>query len=707
MRLLPQLRRLGTLVYVQDLLAGQVVVLGEPLDGAARKLVESRARLVEAPDAKGLADASADLLITYVEAAALEGAIAEARRVLKADGILVLGCSSKDRPGASGGTSYYDLVDRLEAKFPSVTMVGQAPFAGATLVEYGAKDPEPMLDGTVVEKGERVENYVALASSRKVSAGGYAVVQLPVAEVVGAAPTTSPTPAPPTTTAAPATKAASRAAVTGDAELAERLKQREKAVEEFRTAALEHQREMERVRAELRERDAYVRELELDARDRDRLRADTAKSAERAQAAETRERQARLELAQAEGRALRGGGAAPTGDAGVPAGMLDRVHALEAENAKLKQKEEDARAESWKALKARSDAEAEAATVREDTVRKLKDARKLASVELTHAMEQAMAKSVRLKDELQRNERERKELGAEVARLQRELEQRGPATGDGDEGRALAEERERSAQLGELVRRLEDEAQAARHTAAAGQAASTSAAAEAQAERERSQRMLDDVEQKARQRAEAAVRLRQSLKDREREVEALRRELADRDARLVARDRAGAGDDDAVVHLEAELQQARARVAESHSELARRESLAERAQAAAQHERARAERLIAEERRAIADRNEARARLADAEANASAFAVDNERLATQLADARREIAKLEGDLRERKDRLKAAKRELELADERARGLDEARDQLGAMEAALRGEAERMAAMEEALRRAARPPEEPR
>ena len=48
------------------------------------------------------------------------------------------------------------------------------------------------------------------------------------------------------------------------------------------------------------------------------------------------------------------------------------------------------------------------------------------------------------------------------------------------------------------------------------------------------------------------------------------------------------------------------------------------------------------------------------------------------------------EVRERKDRLKQLKRELERADERARGLVEARDQLGAMETALRGEAERMA-----------------
>ena len=55
-------------------------------------------------------------------------------------------------------------------------------------------------------------------------------------------------------------------------------------------------------------------------------------------------------------------------------------------------------------------------------MRKLKDARKLASVELTRATEEAMKKAVTLKEELTRTERERKELLAEVKRLNAELE---------------------------------------------------------------------------------------------------------------------------------------------------------------------------------------------------------------------------------------------------------------------------------------------
>jgi hypothetical protein len=77
-------------------------------------------------------------------------------------------------------------------------------------------------------------------------------------------------------------------------------------------------------------------------------------------------------------------------------------------------------------------------------------------------------------------------------------------------------------------------------------------------------------------------------------------------------------------------------------------------------------------------------------------------------DAEAEHArKAENESRERKERIKQLKRELEDAERRlqaegvrAGAVDDVRARLTAMEAALRGEAERMAVMEEALRRAA-------
>jgi hypothetical protein len=729
-------RRLSTVVYLQDLLedlpGGHVVVTGmtgTPEERMRQILGAHGRRVTEASDTLrlGVADGTADLvLLPEVASGDIEAALAEARRAIKSDGLVVVGCESRDRPGAKTGMSYFDLVDRLEAHFAKVTMVGLAPFAGATLVEYGAKDPEPVLDGTLVAKGERVEFYLAIAGAKKHSAGGYTVVQLP-AQAVEAPKVTAPK--------AEAPKPSAKIGAPADHEIGERLRQREKAIEEFRSAALVHLKEMEKVKAELRERDAYVAELELDARERDRLRDDARRAIQRADVAEERERKARLELARCQGQLLRAGPAAqaPTATAApttlvADSDLSNRVQKLEAENAKLKAKEEDARAESWKHLKARSDAEAQAAEVREDTVRKLKDARKLASVELTRAMEEATRKAVGLKDELERTLRERKEHLAEIERLKRELESRRSdglelaeerlqlaredeeverlhaqmkllerATAEA-EGRVEAE-RERAAELTGLVRQLENEAAEARQRALEGHVAHGTAVEAAEAERARFERMLADVEQRAVERAQVALRIRASLKEREREVEALRRELHDRDTRLVQLEKMHPPGE-AEEHLGAELQASRARLAELTAEMQRREAATERAAAAAAHERARAERLVSEERRALADRNEARARLAEVEARAAALSVEKERLELALSQTRGELDRAEAEVRERKERSKQLKRDLEDAERRAQACDVARERLGAMEQALRGEEQRLAAMEDALRRAA-------
>lgn len=740
MRLDPTLRRLSAYLYVQDLLAGTVVELGSTDPRTAKLLAERGAQRVEqraSSIATGLPDASADAVLALdVDAADLDGTIAEAKRLLTPTGVLVLGCESRDRPGAKRGVSYYDLADRMEAELGAVTIVGQAPFVGATLVEYGLKDPEPMLDGTLVPKGERVEWYLAVASAEKRSTGGFAVVQLPLAELPReTAPAPAPKAEPPKAPPPPAESRPKAPAPPTDPELRELLRQREKGIEELRSAILKHAQEMDKVRAELRERDAYIAELERDAREAQGAKEQARRAEARAQAAEAAERKARLKLAESEGRLLRAGPsqtpapppAAPrsvefTGDAGA------RIAELEAECARLRQKEADARAEAWKALKARSDAEAQAAEVREDTVRKLKDARKLASVELMRAMEEATKKAVSLRDELGRSERERKELKAEVERLRAELEampgkadggttpaRQAEGTGDAPDaavealrGRVVALEREleearaetegareRAEQLGQLLRRLEQEAAdgALRHGVALDQV---------QAERERLGRMLAEVEREAKQRAEAAVRMRQLLKEREHEVELLRRELQGRDARLVALEK-GHPPAEEIGRMEAELGQVRARLADLLLEMQRKEAQIERAAAAAAHERARAERLVAEERRAIGDRNEARARAAEAESRAAQLAVEVERLGRELERAAERVREAENEARERKERVKQLKRELEAAEGRAQAqprVDDLKVRLAALEGELRGESQRLRYMEDALRRAA-------
>lgn len=97
--------------------------------------------------------------------------------------------------------------------------------------------------------------------------------------------------------------------------------------------------------------------------------------------------------------------------------LRQKVTELTAENERLKDKLSDAERETWKHMKARSEAEQAAAEVREDTVRKLRDARKLASVELTRAMEDATKKAVQLREELARTEIERKDAITQAKEL--------------------------------------------------------------------------------------------------------------------------------------------------------------------------------------------------------------------------------------------------------------------------------------------------
>jgi hypothetical protein len=148
---------------------------------------------------------------------------------------------------------------------------------------------------------------------------------------------------------------------------------------------------------------------------------------------------------------------------------------LEAEVARLKDKVASAEQDSWKYMKARSEAEQAAAEVREDTVRKLRDARKLASVELTRAMEEATRKAVTLREELTRTEAERKEALAQLKELRAGREeaqaQIGQLKAELDQLRWMAPEPAVAATDGaaladELARLKEESAQAMRQARA-------------------------------------------------------------------------------------------------------------------------------------------------------------------------------------------------------------------------------------------------
>ncbi len=193
------------------------------------------------------------------------------------------------------------------------------------------------------------------------------------------------------------------------------------------------------------------------------------------------------------------------------------------------------------------------------------------------------------------------------------------------------------------------------------------------------------------------------FEERTRIVDRLRAEAAERDRRLVEleRERPPKPEFD---RLRAELETVRARVAELTLEVQRREAAVERAAAAAAHERARSERIIADERQALAERNDARARAAEATAQLAGLESERDRIAASLSIAEAHARKSDNDVKEKRERIRQLKRELEDAEQRAaagvargRALEIVRARIQALESAVAGEATRVAGIEAALR----------
>ena len=584
-------RRRVSYLHLQELLSGRDVVeawSGRAEAQASQLLVDrcgarrvsvvapQGAETIGTPERTGLPDASADVVLAIdVEAASLGAVVREALRVLRPDGTLVLGVPSRDRPGAQNGASYYDVVDACGA-FDRVQMIGVAPFAGATLVEYGVADPEPIIDGTLVGRGERVEHYLAVAGPDRRGDFGYGVVQIPVSSISMRGAMTAP---------------ASGSSARGDDELRATIQaaKRPPAREEARPTnddaarralaeAMErHASEMRARETELHERDAYIRELEGEGRHANELLGRLARLEASCALAEAMERDARKKIAELEGRLLRGAVASSPAVAPAAPGNVDEL-------ATLKTKLAAAETESWKQLKARSDAEAATAEMRDDMVRKLKDARKLATVELTRAMEEATKKAVSLRDELSRSEAERK----------------------------AALEQLRALQTAPVI------------AAASG----------------------------------------------------------------------------------AESPELQARLKELELELERRDAAVERAASAAAHERARAERLVTSERQALAERNDARARGAEINARVAGLEAERDRATFALQGCEEKLRQAETESEGRRERVRKLKRELLDCErraasgiQRARMLEVVRARVQALEAAVAGEARRVAGIEEALRAA--------
>jgi hypothetical protein len=173
------------------------------------------------------------------------------RRSLAPRGIALLLSPNPER--LSRGASYYDLYEWVTGEFDEVRMLGQLPFSGCAIVDFGAEgDPDFSLDTSFVQGNEQEpEWYLALASHFPVAVDGYTLVQLPASEDTNSEDA-SPDPAP-----SEALEALRRSEAQLQAEV-ERLRKAERASQK---GARDDERSA-RLQAALSERDALLRDLE-------------------------------------------------------------------------------------------------------------------------------------------------------------------------------------------------------------------------------------------------------------------------------------------------------------------------------------------------------------------------------------------------------------------------------------------------------------
>lgn len=209
---------------------GRVVSRRWPTEGDA-----GRWDLVIVPDlpAAGLAD---------------EKRVAELSSWLAPGGVLVAGTPDPEGPeGHPSAIAYEALFDLLDGAFEHVRMLGQAPFAGYSVVDFAPTDElDVTFDGSILEgRGEQAERYYALCGERDVVLDAYAVVQVPLS---------------------------AQAKVWDRGESAARLREQQDALDAANIHAEELERELERARRELADAKAELEEA------RDRAEAYTAEA---------------------------------------------------------------------------------------------------------------------------------------------------------------------------------------------------------------------------------------------------------------------------------------------------------------------------------------------------------------------------------------------------------------------------------------------
>ena len=120
-------------------------------------------------------------------------ALRKLRRLVGTTGVAVVASSNAeaprrllDKPSVDKPSSinYYGLYDLVSLQFPVVRMLGQAPFVGYTLADFGASgELEVSVDTSLLDVTEEPEIFIAVASERKVSLDPFVVVELALADV--------------------------------------------------------------------------------------------------------------------------------------------------------------------------------------------------------------------------------------------------------------------------------------------------------------------------------------------------------------------------------------------------------------------------------------------------------------------------------------------------------------------------------------------
>lgn len=295
--------------YLERLVRGRrVAVLGDVTLAFGERLVDRGARLVHVYDPNPVRVAevlarTADHRDRHITHAVLEGdlgvrdgafdvvvipdltlfdettaALRKMRRLVGNTGVAVIAVANEeaqrrllDKPSSSkpSTTDYYGLYDLVSLQFPVVRMLGQAPFVGYTLADFGASgELEVSVDTSLLEVTEEPEIFIAIASERKLSLDPFVVVELGLGDVRKSLGTTTTVVQPLVDAEAVAKEAAERAARDEAHRVA--LEEQKARAEKAEARAVELEQKIEKLREiEARAGDTHVRAERLTHQIRD------------------------------------------------------------------------------------------------------------------------------------------------------------------------------------------------------------------------------------------------------------------------------------------------------------------------------------------------------------------------------------------------------------------------------------------------------